>query len=109
MASLEALICVEVAYALPGQQRLLTLQVEQGCTALQAVQRSGIAELFPGLDPATTDMGVFSTNLDGKALPLPADYVVKPGDRIELYRPLVADPKVVRQQRAARARKQRQS
>lgn len=108
MASLETLISVEVAYALPGQQRLLKVQVEQGCTALQAVLRSGIADEFPGLDPAATDMGVFSTNLDGKSLPLPADYVVKAGDRIELYRPLVADPKVVRQQRAARARKLRQ-
>ncbi|HTR01441.1 MAG TPA: RnfH family protein [Candidatus Acidoferrum sp.] len=100
----EELINVEVAYALPQRQLIKSLQVKPGCTALQAAQLSGIAEAFPGLDLATADMGIFSHNLDGKTLPLPADYQVKAGDRIEIYRPLVADPKLARQQRVAKAR-----
>lgn len=107
MAGYEELITVEVAYALPDRQRLITMQVAKGSTALQAVKMSGIADEFPGLDPALAAMGIFSKSLDGKTLPLPADYVVMAGDRIEIYRPLVADPKIVRQQRAARARKNR--
>jgi len=95
-------IAVEVAYALPERQLLISLLVEPGCTALAAVQRSGIAREFPGLDVDSANMGVFAKNLDGKTLPLPQDYVLREGDRVEIYRPLVADPKVARQQRAAK-------
>ena len=109
MANPEELLAVEVVYALPGQQRLIKLQVAQGCTALEAVQRAGIADEFPEVDPAVAEMGIFSRKLDGKTLPLPSDYIVRAGDRVEIYRPLLADPKEVRQQRAARARKQRRS
>jgi putative ubiquitin-RnfH superfamily antitoxin RatB of RatAB toxin-antitoxin module len=99
-----AQLTVEVAYALPDRQRISTLQVQQGCTALQAVKLSGIALEFPEITPDTADMGIFSKSLDGKVLPLPDEYVLKPGDRVEIYRPLLADPKVARLQRAARAR-----
>src|SRR5690606_14522187 len=103
----EALINVEVAYALPEHQRILSLQVPVGITALQAVRLSGITREFPDIDPDSADMGVFSKNLDGKALPLPADYVLKPRDRVEIYRPLIADPKAARAQRAAKLREQK--
>ena len=103
----EALINVEVAYALPERQRILSLQVPAGTTALQAARLSGITREFPDIDLDTADMGVFSKNLDGKALPLPADYVLKPRDRVEIYRPLVADPKAARAQRAAKLREQK--
>lgn len=99
-----ASITVEVAYALPGQQVIKVLSVPPGCTALQAVHLSGIAQEFPGLDPDHADMGIFARALDGKTLPLPAEYRLKAGDRVEIYRPLVADPKLARQQRAAKAK-----
>lgn len=97
-----ALIMVEVAYALPERQRILRVNVAPGTTALQAAQLSGITQEFPEIDLATADMGIFAKNLDGKLLPLPAEYVLKPRDRVEIYRPLQADPKAARAQRAAR-------
>jgi putative ubiquitin-RnfH superfamily antitoxin RatB of RatAB toxin-antitoxin module len=96
---------VEVAYALPERQLIKRLHVQSGCTALQAVHLSGIAQEFSGLDPDRADMGIFAKNLDGKTLPVPAEYRLKAGDRVEIYRPLVADPKLARQQRAAKAAK----
>ena len=95
-------IPVEVAYALPERQRIIALRVASGSTALDAVRQSGIAREFPGLDIETVDMGIFSKNLDGKLLPLPGEYVLKPRDRVEIYRPLQADPKAARAQRAAK-------
>lgn len=103
----ESLITVEVAYALPERQRILSVQVPAGTTALQAARLSGITREFPDIDLDAADMGVFSKNLDGKTLPLPADYVLKPRDRVEIYRPLIADPKAARAQRAARLREQK--
>jgi putative ubiquitin-RnfH superfamily antitoxin RatB of RatAB toxin-antitoxin module len=98
------LISVEVAYALPGRQCIKSLKVEVGCTALAAVIACGIVQDFPELDPATADMGIFSKKLDGLALPLPADYQLKAGDRVEIYRALIADPKAARKLRAARVK-----
>ena len=103
----DELINVEVAYALPERQSIKALRVRQGCTALEAVKQSGIALEFPAIDPDTADMGIFAKNLDGKTLPLPAQYQLKAGDRVEIYRPLLADPKAARQQRAAKARQAR--
>lgn len=103
-----ATIPVEVAYALPERQRIIKLQVPTGCTALEAVRLSEIAHEFPGLDVESADMGVFARNLDGKLLPTPDLYVLKPRDRVEIYRPLQADPKAARAQRAARVKEQKQ-
>lgn len=91
-------ISIEVVYALPDRQALLKLQLPQGTTAREAVQRSGLEDEFPGLELSTMPLGLF-----GKRLPSPETHVLEPGDRIELYRPLRADPKEVRKQRAARA------
>lgn len=104
MAEPDSVITVEVAFALPERQLIKALRVAPGCTALAAVKQSGIVQEFPGIDPDTAHMGIFAKNLDGKTLPLPQDYVLKAGDRIEIYRPLQADPKVARAQRAAKAR-----
>ncbi len=101
-----ASIPVEVAYALPERQRIIKLQVAPGCTALEAVRLSGIAHEFPGLDIEQADMGIFAKNLDGKLLPTPAGYVLKARDRVEIYRPLQADPKAARAQRAAKVKEQ---
>lgn len=97
-------IPVEVAYALPERQRIIKLQVREGCTALEAARLSQIAHEFPGLDIDRADMGIFARNLDGKLLPTPDQYVLKARDRVEIYRPLQADPKAARAQRAARAK-----
>ncbi|HEY9150862.1 MAG TPA: RnfH family protein, partial [Gammaproteobacteria bacterium] len=75
-----------------------SLEVPQGTTAGQAIERSGVLERFPGIDLATQKIGIF-----GK-LNKP-DYVLRPGDRVEIYRPLIADPKEVRKQRAAEGKR----
>ena len=108
MAETDQLISVEVAYALAERQRILSLQVAPGCTALQAARQSGITREFPGIDLDNADMGIFGKNMDGKQLPLPADYVLKSRDRVEIYRPLLIDPKAARAERAAKLRAQQQ-
>ncbi|MGH8434468.1 MAG: RnfH family protein [Pseudomonas sp.] len=91
-------ITVEVVYALADQQRLLRLNVPYGTTVRQAVEQSGIAAHFPGLDLASCALGIF-----GKAVANPQDRVLEEGERVEIYRPLIADPKEVRKLRAAKA------
>ena len=92
------LIDVEVAFASVHQQALIALQVEQGTTAAQAVELSQIAARFPQDDLSQCPIGIFA-----KLLPSPDTYALAPGDRVELYRPLLADPKEVRRIRAAKA------
>ncbi|HZJ94740.1 MAG TPA: RnfH family protein [Thiopseudomonas sp.] len=98
------MIDVEVAYALAHKQKIVQLQVPQGTSARDAALRSGLDNDFPGLDLQGSPLGIF-----GKALnrPGPEEYVLEAGDRVEIYRPLLADPKEVRKQRAARAAKAR--
>ncbi|MBT5293669.1 MAG: RnfH family protein [Cellvibrionales bacterium] len=92
-----AIIDVEVAFALPDRQQIVVLKVQQGCTAYQAAELSGIAGQFAEIDLSTMKMGVF-----GKAVK-PHDYVMHAGDRVEIYRPLIADPKASRKARADKA------
>ena len=101
------LISIEVAYALPDRQKILSVQVAQGATAYEAAEQSGIMSHFPGLDLSNSSMGVFGNELGSRGLAAPRDYQVKEGDRIEIYRPLIADPKEVRRQRAEEAKKKR--
>ncbi len=95
-------IKVEVAYALPDHQKIIALEVDEGCTALQAAEKSGIVQHFPEIDLASAKMGVF-----GKAVPKPDQYALSPGDRVEIYRPLILDPKESRKERAAKAKAKR--
>ncbi len=97
MANAERL-SVEVAYALPDEQHIFSLEVPVGTTAEQAVQQSGVLERFPDIDLAKQKIGIF-----GKLNKL--DYVLRAGDRVEIYRPLIADPKEVRKQRAAQGKR----
>jgi len=90
---------VEVAYALPHKQKILSLNVSEGATVRQAVIQSGIDTHFPEVDVQTCAVGVF-----GKAVPKPDERVLNSGERIEIYRPLIADPKEVRKQRAAKSK-----
>lgn len=100
MSETTDLITVEVAYALPDRQNIIELQVEPGTTAKQAVEQSGIAGEFPEIDINKDPMGVFAQVLGTKGLPPADQYRLEPGDRVEIYRPLIADPKEVRKQRA---------
>ena len=90
-------IDVEVAYARPDEQVILALQVPDGSTIEDAIRRSGVLERFPEIDLATNKVGVF-----GKVGKL--DQPLVAGDRVEIYRPLIADPKEARKQRAAEGR-----
>jgi hypothetical protein len=93
MANAES-IPVEVAYATPEKQLILKLTVPGDATLEEAIRASGILEEFPEIDLASARVGVFGK--PGK----PGDSL-HPGDRVEIYRPLIADPKEVRKQRAA--------
>ena len=93
---------VEVAYATPEKQKIVSLTVEEGATAYEAVLASRITDEFPDLDIASSPMGIFSEPLDGKKRPLPAEYVLVERDRVEIYRPLIIDPKQARLARAAK-------
>ena len=94
-------IAIEVAYALPQRQKIYSLLVEPGTTALQAAKRSDVTKDFDGIDLETAKMGIFGQALGTKGMQGPADYIVQPNDRVEIYRPLIADPKEMRKRRAA--------
>ena len=86
-------INIEVVYALPGEQTLLKKAVPAGSTVMEGIQASGLLEKYPELDLAAHKLGIF-----GKLTK--ADAVLREMDRIESYRPLIADPKEVRRRRA---------
>ena len=89
----EADIHVEVVYALPAQQPLLRVQLAEGATVEDAIRASGVLDAFPEIDLAKNKVGIFS-----KLVKL--DETVRDRDRVEIYRPLIADPKEVRRKRA---------
>ena len=92
-------IKVEVAYALPEEQHIITLNVDEGTTLGQAIELSGFLERHPEIEIGKANkVGIF-----GKVAK--TDRVLQPGDRVEIYRPLIADPKEVRRKRAAQGKK----
>jgi len=104
-------ILVEVAYGLPEQQFLLNLSVAKDCTAIEAVRLSGIFELCPELEVSLET----SLETEGNALKLGIfsqscehDRQLNAGDRVEIYRPLLMDPKESRKLRAAKMAKRKQ-
>lgn len=101
------MIKVEVAYALAERQKIIELMVEDNCTAFEAVKLSEITIHFPEIDLEAAEMGIFSKRLDGKVLPLPKAYKLQGGDRVEIYRPLLIDPKESRILRAQKAREKK--
>lgn len=94
-----SLLSVEVAYALPERQYLLRVSVPQGATIEQAIRASGLLELRPDVDLEQLRTGIFSR-------PYPLSHLVAQGDRVEIYRPLIADPKELRRLRAAQKENQ---
>lgn len=89
-------IKVEVVYALPEKQYLLKVRLAQGSTVEQAIAASGILELRTDIDLTKNKVGIFSR-------PVKLTDTVNDGDRVEIYRPLIADPKELRRQRAEKA------
>lgn len=85
---------VEVAYALPNIQVLLQVAAPLNATVEEVIRQSGLLDQFPEIDLAQNKVGIFS-----KLVKL--DEMVRDKDRVEIYRPLLADPKEVRRQRAA--------
>jgi putative ubiquitin-RnfH superfamily antitoxin RatB of RatAB toxin-antitoxin module len=100
----EVMISVEVVYAAVDRQELIKLSVPQGTTMLGAVTASGIAQRFAELDLARCPMGIF-----GKVVADPQVRQLEEGDRVEIYRPLLADPKEIRRMRAEKAAKARKA
>ena len=95
-------IHIEVAYALPNKQRIVKLDVPSGTTALQAVSMSQLDEVFDDLVVGPDiKLGVWGKAVTG-------DRVLAMGERVEIYRPLLIDPKEVRKARAARAKAARE-
>jgi len=90
------MIKVEVAYARPDKQLILGLQAAAGITIREAIERSGILREFPEIEVEDAKVGVFS-----KASKL--DDTLQDGDRVEIYRPLIADPKAARKKKAAKS------
>jgi putative ubiquitin-RnfH superfamily antitoxin RatB of RatAB toxin-antitoxin module len=84
---------IEVAYATPQRQKIVECEVETGTSLRDAVKLSSILQYFPEIEVETCDLGIF-----GKAVA--PHYELADGDRIEIYRPLIADPKEIRRQRA---------
>lgn len=91
-------IQVEVAYATPDEQVIIPLSVDKGTTLEQAIQLSGILEHFPEIDLSQNKTGIF-----GKIAK--ADTELREQDRVEIYRPLIADPKESRRKRAEKKEK----
>ncbi len=90
-------ISVELAYALPDVQALLKIDIQTGSTVQQAIEQSGILRQFPQIDITQDKVGIFS-----KVCKL--DRVLSQGDRIEIYRPLLIDPKQRRREKAEKAK-----
>lgn len=86
---------IEVTYALPNRQELVVLDLPEGTNVMQAVEASGLLQKYPEIEPGGVNkLGVFAKLVK-------ADAVLRDRDRVEIYRPLIADPKEVRRQKAA--------
>ena len=91
-----SLISVEVVYALSDRQTIVQLDLNAGSTVRQAIAASGILQSHPEIDLQRARVGIWSKRAT-------LDRRLRDGDRVEIYRPLVADPKVIRRQRAGEA------
>ncbi|HSQ69749.1 MAG TPA: RnfH family protein [Steroidobacteraceae bacterium] len=85
---------IEVAYARPDRQRVIRLALAPGLSAIAAVQASGILQEFPELGATRLELGIYGRRAAH-------EQPLRPGDRVEIYRPLQADPREMRRRRAA--------
>jgi len=95
---------VEVAFALPHKQKIISLTVPEGTTPREAVKLSKILEAFPGENIENARLGMFGQAFGVKGGDTAESYKLQNGDRVEIYRPLIADPKEVRRKRAEKAK-----
>lgn len=95
----EKLINIEVAYALPTKQTIVDIAIKEGTTVEDAIKASNILEQFPDIDLNSTKVGIWSRVVKLR------DTLID-GDRIEIYRPLIADPKEIRKRRAEKAKEE---
>lgn len=79
---------IGIAYALPQRQAWLNIEVPDGTTVQNAIERSGLLKQFPEINLEQQKVGIF-----GKVSKL--DAVLNEGDRVEIYRPIICDPKTV--------------
>jgi putative ubiquitin-RnfH superfamily antitoxin RatB of RatAB toxin-antitoxin module len=86
-------IRVEVVLAMPERQELVALEIAAGSNIEDAINRSGLPGMFTGFELDPEKVGIFGQKAS-------LDHVLRDGDRVEIYRPLIADPKEVRRQRA---------
>ena len=93
------LINIEVAYALPTKQTIVDIAIKEGTTVEDAIKASNILEQFPDIDLNSTKVGIWSRVVKLR------DTLID-GDRIEIYRPLIADPKEIRKRRAEKAKEE---
>ncbi len=91
------MIHVDVVYALPQEQRVMNLVVDKSMTVEEIIKTSGLLSLYPEIDLKVNKVGVFSRNVK-------LDSTVRDRDRIEIYRPLLADPKEIRRKRVEQQR-----
>lgn len=84
---------VSVVYALPERQIVRELELPEGATVAAALRKSGLLKEFPAIDPVATPVGIYGRVAAG-------DETLRPGDRVEIYRPLSAEPKTARRQRS---------
>lgn len=92
----ERKILVEVAYATSKQQIITQVAVPEGASVEMAIRQSGVLDRFPEIDLSQQKVGIFSK-------PCQLERIVQTGERIEIYRPLSADPKTLRRIRAQKA------
>ena len=98
----EKTMLVEVAYATVEQQVIIPIQVKPGTTLIEAIKVSGVLEQFPEIDLDSSKVGIFSKISK-------ADTVLREKDRVEIYRPLIADPKESRRKRAEKKKSKEES
>ncbi|OEF28590.1 RnfH family protein [Vibrio rumoiensis] len=94
-----SMIHVEVVYALPHEQKVFDLAVDSELTVQEIIEQSGVLAAYPEIDLKENKVGVFSRNVK-------LDATIRDKDRIEIYRPLLADPKDIRRKRAEQAKEQ---
>lgn len=90
-------LSIELVYGLPQRQTLISLMVAEGTMVEHAIKQSGILNIYPDIDLAINKVGIWNRSCR-------LNDVLKEGDRIEIYRPLIADPKEIRKLRAQRAK-----
>ncbi|WP_282146161.1 RnfH family protein [Alteromonas stellipolaris] len=95
----EGLMQIEVAYALPTKQSLVDVAIKEGATVEEVIHASNLLNEYPDIDLSSTKVGIWSRVVKLRD-------TVKDGDRIEIYRPLIADPKEIRKRRAEKAKEE---